>query len=230
MIGLNTSFVMGFDIDSFHITPPIDFMIPVKGPSRYFGEINRNGNAWCKVVIDCTDDSPDFQADISLTELAVNSTNTYSVRPEGYIVLNSSGGNDRFSVKIAGKDMQKVFDNQSLNGTELIAITLVTPGVYLANDIRNSTIQCAIEVTAPTPETVDSIVDPAKVTISENAMSVGNVKLVSGQPLIFEAFKDSHLVIKPKDDAMRIAMADSWKSTEVFLASLNSGQDLPDLA
>lgn len=230
MFGLNTSFVMGFDIDSFHITPPIDFMIPVKDLSKYFGEITRNGNAWCKIVIDCTEDSPDFQVDINLTDLALNSTNTYSVRPEGYIVLNSSVGSDRFSVKIANKDKQKFFDNQSLNGTELIAITLVTPGIYLATDIRNNTLQCTIEVTAPTPETVDSIVNPFKVTLSENAISVHNVQLVSGQPLIFDVFKDSHLVIKPKDDHMRIAMADSWKSTEVFLASLNSNQGPPDLA
>ncbi len=207
MIELNKSLVQKFDLDTNYITPPIDFLINLKEEGTYIGEVFKNGQFHCKIQISCKSSAIDYQTDIELSELSTTNTNIFELLPDGYAIFYLSDSEDEYNVQLE-KDSQLIFDNQSILGNELVAITLITPGDYICkNDFPDSSLSVkVIEITNDQYE--DN--EPVEVEITENGFSKSNISVESGQAILFKLAKGSRLTISPKTNDEKKKMKDSW--------------------
>ncbi len=207
MIELNKNLVQNFDIDTNYITPPIDFIVNLKTEGVYEGEVFINERFHSKLQILCNVNSPDFQLDIELSKLKENQTNKFSILPDGYLVFFLSEGEEYYHIQLM-KDDTIIFDNRSLQGNELLALTLVTPGKYICvNENPISTMKILVEeiVGDEYEET-----EPIEILITENGFSKSQIVIESAQAILFSLYKNCRLKITPENESELNKMNNSW--------------------
>jgi hypothetical protein len=124
-----------------------------------------------------------------------------TVSPKGYVLFYVSQGDGGYSVRVGRHGSEKpVFDSTTLGASDLFAVTLLAPTRYaMANRTGSAKGTIVVSTSQTTAKNLAAMSAP-QVETTRSAFSPDNLKVVSGQGLVFRILEPSRVVIEQIED------------------------------
>lgn len=194
---INTHALMAQKLRSDEIGPLAMVAHPIMAAGQYFGQVWQGKAAVAQFQLTVEEASTPGQADIDLAALMArpgvgkSRLMRFKMPAGGYAAFFASKGAGGYAVTldqvIEGKEPRSVFDSRKLTEGDVYAVTLLRPGLWIAQDAASG---ARAQVTVAYPVIGDTPFRPAErghaISVSGEGMDRDTVKMNPGEGLVFQ--------------------------------------------
>jgi hypothetical protein len=178
---------------------------------RYHVAIMERGRAVTDVHFEVNEESEVMQLDIDLAQAVRNARArpedcgckskkqaTPVVSPKGYVLFHASSGNG-YSVTVAGRGDEVVFDSTKLTDGDLFAVSLLEPTSYsMTNTLGSAAGEIVVSLTPEMAKQINAL-ETRYIDVSEQTFDPERIELTSSQGLVFRIKGTARILIQKKD-------------------------------